>query len=88
MADQWLVSDPDVINGKHGVCGTRITIDLILEELAAAATVEQTPAAHLCLTRGPVYAAIACEGKALRANAVYWFALRHALQYTAAKGGR
>jgi uncharacterized protein (DUF433 family) len=35
------VSDPAVMMGKPVIAGTRITVELILEELAASATPEQ-----------------------------------------------
>lgn len=40
MAETLIESNPEVMLGKPVVAGTRITVELILEELAAGATVE------------------------------------------------
>ena len=39
MAEQLIVSDPKVMMGKPVVSGTRMTVELILEELAAGETI-------------------------------------------------
>ena len=44
-------SDPAVMMGKPFIAGTRITVELILEKLAAGETVEQLLDAHPRLTR-------------------------------------
>ena len=41
-----IVSNPDVMMGKPVIAGTRITVELILEKLAAGETVEQILEAH------------------------------------------
>lgn len=46
MGAARIVSDPHVMMGKPVVAGTRITVELILEKLAAGETVEQIVAAH------------------------------------------
>ena len=56
---EWIVSDPAVLMGKPVVVGTRITVELILEKLAAGETVEQILEAHPRLTREAVQAALA-----------------------------
>jgi uncharacterized protein (DUF433 family) len=58
MQQQWIVSNPTVMMGKPVIAGTRITVELILEKLAAGETVEQVLDAHPRLTREAVYAAI------------------------------
>jgi len=35
MQKQWIVSNPKVMMGKPVIAGTRITVELILEKLAA-----------------------------------------------------
>jgi len=47
---EWIVSDPAVMMGKPVVVGTRITVELILEKLAAGERVEQVLEAHPRLT--------------------------------------
>ena len=64
-------SDPGVLAGKPVVAGTRITVELILEKLAAGETVEQILEAHPRLTVEGVRAALAFAASALRADVVY-----------------
>jgi uncharacterized protein (DUF433 family) len=52
-------TDPRVMLGKPVVKGTRITVELIVEKLAAGETVEQLLAAHPHLTEAGVQAALA-----------------------------
>ena len=54
-----IVSDPEVMMGKPVVAGTRITVELILEKLAAGETTEQLLDAHPRLTREAIQAALA-----------------------------
>ncbi len=61
-------SDPRIMMGKPVIAGTRITVELILEKLAAGETVEQLLEAHPRLTRKAIQAAAA---EALRADVVY-----------------
>ena len=71
MKRQWIVSDPKVMMGKPVVAGTRITVELILEKLAAGESVEQVLEAHPRLTREAVQAALRFAAEALRADVVY-----------------
>ncbi len=57
--------------GKPVVAGTRITVELILEKLAAGETMDQVLEAHPRLTKEGVYAALAFAAQALRADVVY-----------------
>ena len=41
MPHNLIISDPKIMMGKPTVAGTRITVELILEKLAAGETVEQ-----------------------------------------------
>ncbi len=66
-----IVSDPKVMMGKPVIAGTRITVELILEKLAAGETVEQIIDAHPRLTREAIRAALAFAADALRADVVY-----------------
>ena len=69
--EEWIVSDPKVMMGKPVVAGTRITVELILETLAAGETIEQLLEAHARLTRESIPAALAFAAQALRADVVY-----------------
>ena len=64
-------SDPSVMMGKPVIAGTRITVELILEKLAAGETVEQILEAHPRLTQEAIRAALAFAAEALRADVVY-----------------
>jgi uncharacterized protein (DUF433 family) len=67
----WIRSDPAVMMGKPIIIGTRITVELILEKLAAGETVEQIISAHPRLTQDAVRAALAFAVDALRADVIY-----------------
>jgi uncharacterized protein (DUF433 family) len=71
MREQWIVSDPNVMMGKPVVAGTRITVELILEKLAAGETIEQILDAHPRLSREAIQSALAFAKEALRADVVY-----------------
>jgi uncharacterized protein (DUF433 family) len=59
MPPALITSDPKVMMGKPTVAGTRITVELILEKLAAGETAEQIPSEHSRLTEEGIRAAIA-----------------------------
>ena len=58
MDNQLIQSDPSIMMGKPVINGTRITVELILEKLAAGETIEQILGAHPRLTREGVLAAL------------------------------
>jgi uncharacterized protein (DUF433 family) len=59
---------PDVMMGKPVVAGTRVTVELILEKLAAGESVEDILAAHPRLTREGVLGALAFAASALHSD--------------------
>ena len=71
MREQRIVSDPNVMMGKPVIAGTRITVEIILEKLAAGETIEQILDAHPRLTREAIHAALAFATEALRADVIY-----------------
>ena len=71
MADRLIISDPAVMMGKPVIAGTRITVELILEKLAAGEGIEQILDAHPRLTRQAIYAALAFAAESLRADVIY-----------------
>jgi uncharacterized protein (DUF433 family) len=71
MPNHLIQSDPSVMMGKPVVAGTRITVELILEKLAAGETIEQVVEAHPRLTKEAVYAALDFAAQALHADVVY-----------------
>ncbi len=66
-------SDPRIMMGKPVVAGTRITVELILDKLAAGETVDQILDAHPRLTEESVRAALAFAAEALHADVLYPF---------------
>jgi uncharacterized protein (DUF433 family) len=71
MQEELIQSEPSIMMGKPVIMGTRITVELILEKLAAGETVEQLLAAHPRLTQEAIQAALAFAARALRADVVY-----------------
>ncbi len=64
-------ANPAVMMGKPVIRGTRITVELILEKLAAGEPIDQILDAHPRLTREAILAAIDFGARALRADIVY-----------------
>ena len=59
MYKSLITSDPKVMMGKPVIVGTRITVEHILEELAAGSTMEELLEAHPRLTLEAIHAALA-----------------------------
>jgi uncharacterized protein (DUF433 family) len=51
MKHHLIESNPSIMMGKPVIVGTRITVELILEKLAAGESPEQLIEAHPCLAR-------------------------------------
>jgi len=66
MDTALIQSDPSVMMGKPVIAGTRITVELILERMAAGESTEQLLAAHPHLTRESISAALTYAVEALR----------------------
>lgn len=64
-------TNPNIMMGKPVIRGTRITVEQILDKLAAGETIEDVVAAHPRLNREAVLAAIEFGARALRADIVY-----------------
>ena len=58
MAPGLIQSDPKILMGKPTVAGTRITVELILEKLAAGESIDQILSEHPRLTREAIRAAV------------------------------
>jgi len=71
MQRHLIQSDPAIMMGKPVIAGTRITVELILEKLAACESIEQIIEAHPHLTEEMIRAALAFASDALRADVVY-----------------
>lgn len=57
--------------GKPVIKGTRITVELILEKLAAGETIEQILEEHPQLTREAIQAALAFAAEVLKSDVIY-----------------
>jgi uncharacterized protein (DUF433 family) len=71
MSSQLIISDPTIMMGKPIVAETRLTVELILEKLAAGETTEQLLAAHPRLTREGIQAALAYAAQTMRSDIIY-----------------
>ena len=71
MPAPLIVSDPTVMMGKPVVAGTRITVELILEELAAGTSADELIAGYPALSPQAISAALQFAAGALRADTVY-----------------
>lgn len=66
-----IVCDPAVLSGKPVIAGTRLSVELILEKLAAGRTLEELLTAHPNLTAEGVQAALTFALQTLRNEVVY-----------------
>ncbi len=69
--DPLITSNPGVLLGKPTVAGMRITVEHVLERLAAGESVEQLLEAHPRLTREGVEAALKYAADVLRSDVIY-----------------
>jgi uncharacterized protein (DUF433 family) len=58
MGEARIISDPAIAFGKPIIAGTRIAVELILEELAAGESIDNILENHPHLTREQVVAAL------------------------------
>jgi uncharacterized protein (DUF433 family) len=59
LYQERIIADPRILAGKPVVKGTRIAVDLVLEELAQNPAIDELLAAHPDLTRADVQACLA-----------------------------
>lgn len=71
MADPEIISNPRIMMGKPVVAGTRITVESILEKMAAGEGTDQILAAHPHLSEGSIRAALAFAARAMKADVIY-----------------
>jgi len=69
--DKFIMADPKVIMGKSVIAGTRITVELVLEKLAAGETIRQITEAHPRVTPEAIHAALSFAAEALKADVLY-----------------
>jgi uncharacterized protein (DUF433 family) len=58
MSEAKILVDPNIAFGKPAIAGTRIAVEIILEELAAGETIDQVLDSHPHLTREQIQAAL------------------------------
>lgn len=71
METLLIESNPKVMMGKPVIKGTRLTVELILEKLAAGETFEQLLDAYPRLTLQAIYAALHFAAQAIKADVIY-----------------
>ena len=71
MNRQFIHSDPAIMLGKPVISGTRITVELILERLAAGETVEQLLEAYPHVTKEGILAALEFAARTLKMDVAY-----------------
>jgi uncharacterized protein (DUF433 family) len=71
MYKDIIQSNPSIMMGKPIIAGTRITVELIIDKLAAGETIEQILEEHPRLTRESINAALAFAADVLRSDVVY-----------------
>ncbi len=71
MQKYLIQSDPAIMMGKPVIAGTRITVESILEKLAAGESIKQIMEEHPRLSEEKIRAALAFASAALRADVVY-----------------
>ena len=68
---QYITSNPNILFGKPAIKNTRISVELILDELAGGTSIEELLEEYPHLTREAIYAAIAFAAATLRREVVY-----------------
>jgi uncharacterized protein (DUF433 family) len=68
---KYITSDVKIMIGKPVIKGTRITVELILDKIAAGESFEQILEAHPRLTEESIRAAIAFAVEVLRTDIIY-----------------
>ena len=71
MYRQFIQVDPQIMMGKPVITGTRITVESILDRLAAGETPDQILTAYPRLTSAAISAALAFAADVLRADVIY-----------------
>lgn len=72
MMDVGLIQvDPSIMMGKPVVAGTRITVELVLEKLAAGESFDQLLDDYPQLTEKAIREALGFAARALRADVLY-----------------
>jgi len=71
MYNDGISIDPTIMMGKPCIAGTRITVELILENISAGESIEQLLESYPRLTLKNIHDALAFAAESLRSNDVY-----------------
>jgi len=71
MINSMIESSPNILMGKPCIVGTRISVELVLDKLAAGESIEQLLESHPNLSREGVLAALEFASQAIKADVVY-----------------
>ena len=65
MRNEFISSNPEILGGRPVIRGTRISVELILDKIAAGDSIEDLPASYPHLAREAVQAAISFAAETL-----------------------
>jgi len=71
MQESWINADPNIMLGKPVIRGTRITVELVLQKIAAGQTIDQILSDYPHLTREGVVAALEYALESVRVEHLY-----------------
>ncbi len=71
MTTARIVSDPKILFGKPTIAGTRISVELILEELGSGASVDELLREYPHLNREQILEAVRYAAQAIRGDTFY-----------------
>lgn len=69
--EDYIEINPKKMVGKPIIKGTRITVELILEKLAAGETMEQILESHPTLSKEGIFAALQYAANSLRSDYIF-----------------
>ena len=72
---EYVEVNPEIMMGKPVIKGTRITVELILEELSAGKEINDLLKAHPRLTKDAIWAALAFAADAIKGERSYPIAI-------------
>jgi uncharacterized protein (DUF433 family) len=67
----WIATDPEVLGGKPCICGTRISVECILELLASGASHRQVLDAYPQVSAEALAEALRFAARSMRSDVVW-----------------
>ncbi len=71
IIEEHILSNPNILMGKPVIKGTRISVELLLEKLAAGETEQDILQAHPHITSDDIKAALAFAALSLKGENIY-----------------